>query len=378
MTEQYKLYNTQDINTLRQKIETYKKTLEALKTGDAVEDYLLMKSEVHGIKAQVSQIEGVMKQMEENKDFHTDEYEQQVEHISAQIQTVNDSINHLKQDVTFLMNKMHDVNFNLLIEKMNSMLEFQKSSEENNEIDTLKEEIYQLKQTLHAKEQPQQQPPQQQPIPQQPMQANQGHYQPSSFRKLQNLIDSSNNIEYSANEKKNNLGGRRPQYNNPAPRSNPRPMMHDPINERKRGYQQPQDPRSQLNRNVMKSKRSSKVQFKNKDSADDQDERPLLPLTQNQTDHPHQEESPQMEPALHTPAKETESPTHQALPEQSKPIQSDAERSSYYGNKTQQQWISRKIEKNAEIKKEKKEEESQNENKDKKTQKNSLFSIFKW
>ena len=76
-----KLYSAQDIENLKQKIATYRDTLTTLKSGNTIDDYLFMKSELNGFKMQVSHLEEVMGRLNDKRSMQIEEYEQQIETI---------------------------------------------------------------------------------------------------------------------------------------------------------------------------------------------------------------------------------------------------------------------------------------------------------
>ncbi|MFC0561974.1 hypothetical protein [Halalkalibacter alkalisediminis] len=194
--EQYKFNNTQDIETLRQKLGIYKQTLEGLKAGNLIEDYFLTKHECYEIKKQVSNLEGEINKMKENQDMQINRYTK-VENISEQIETVTDSIRLLKQDVALLMGKVNNSNFNDLLNKIDKLIDIQYTSissiqEGNMEIKGLKEEITQLKKQGETEKQSITTNPAQKP-------------QPSNYRQLQNILQSSKNIQAYSDEEKGNM-----------------------------------------------------------------------------------------------------------------------------------------------------------------------------
>ncbi|WP_404453345.1 hypothetical protein LG329_03380 [Virgibacillus necropolis] len=128
-----KLYSAQEIEKLKQKINIYKETLSTLKTGNSVDDYLLMKNEFYDFKKQVTNLEGVMEIMEEKQNMQIEEYEQQVNKISAQIDSLNQTVEELNQDVSALMNRLSNSDINELIERINIMIDLQDSLSMANE-----------------------------------------------------------------------------------------------------------------------------------------------------------------------------------------------------------------------------------------------------
>ena len=124
-----KIYSTQDIEKLKQKIVTYKDTLETLKKGNTVDDYLFMKSEFNGYKNQVSNLKGEMGLRDEKQSIQIEEYDQKVKKVSVQIDSLNQTVEELNQDIALIINKLkHDDN----IKKINTSVDLQDSLKADN------------------------------------------------------------------------------------------------------------------------------------------------------------------------------------------------------------------------------------------------------
>ncbi|KHF39865.1 hypothetical protein [Halalkalibacter okhensis] len=157
---QFETNKNENIKALKQKLVIYRKTLDALKGDNVVSDYLLTKEECNEIKKQVSVLEEVIQTMKEEQDLQINEYHQKIKIISGQVESVNDSIHLLKQDVAYLMNKVNNPSFDDLIQKMNQMIDIQNTSisliqKGNSEVEGLKEEITQSKLVENEKKQKQ-------------------------------------------------------------------------------------------------------------------------------------------------------------------------------------------------------------------------------
>lgn len=57
--EESKLYTTQEIEKLKQKIESYRGSLTSLKMGASIEDFLYMKQEFDGLKTQMAHLDSI-------------------------------------------------------------------------------------------------------------------------------------------------------------------------------------------------------------------------------------------------------------------------------------------------------------------------------
>ncbi|MFC0470032.1 hypothetical protein ACFFHM_05700 [Halalkalibacter kiskunsagensis] len=187
--EQSRYSSTQDIDTLKQKLVAYKKTLEALKGGGVIEDYLLPKKEYEELKNQVSTLKGEIKTMKDKQDVQIHEYEKKVEVMTTHVELVNNTMRDLKQDVSLLMSKVSNIDFSDILKKIDKMVDIQYASissikDGNNELNVLKEEIAQLKQQTNNQ-----------------ATANTDNVnqnmktKPSSYRQLQNILQSSKSIQ---------------------------------------------------------------------------------------------------------------------------------------------------------------------------------------
>ena len=101
-----KLYSAQDIENLKQKIATYRDTLTTLKSGNTIDDYLFMKSELTGFKMQASHLEEVMGRLNDKRSMQIEEYEQQIETFSQQIGSLNQTVEELNKDLSVVMGQL--------------------------------------------------------------------------------------------------------------------------------------------------------------------------------------------------------------------------------------------------------------------------------
>lgn len=185
--DRFKLNNTQDIDILKQKLATYKNTLETLKSGNVVDDYLLMKQECYAIKEQVSILEGEVQTMKEKQELQIAEYEQKAKFFSDKMESLSESFIQLQGVITNLTNTVHDLNIKELLLKIDYIVHKQKDyskDEDKYEMKILKEEIEQLKKNLSSQGKLDGIPPKN---------GVQKIY-PSSYMQLKDLIQSSKNI----------------------------------------------------------------------------------------------------------------------------------------------------------------------------------------
>ncbi|QBP40074.1 hypothetical protein [Paenisporosarcina antarctica] len=115
-----KIYSTQDIDILKQKIATYKDTLETLKTGNTVDDYLFMKTEFNGYKNQVTHLKGEMELLDEKQSIQIEEYKQKEKKFSVQIDSLNQTVGELNQDISLIMKKLTNNEVKNITETVNS------------------------------------------------------------------------------------------------------------------------------------------------------------------------------------------------------------------------------------------------------------------
>jgi hypothetical protein len=145
-----KLYSTHDIEKLKQKIATYKDTLNTLKTGSSIDGYLFIKNEFNDFKTQISHLEGLTEIMDEKQSRQIEEYEQQVEKFEVQINTLNQTIEELNQDISLIMNKLSNGDSSDLLEEINTSVGLQDSLNnthlnDESEVNHTTEEITQTK-----------------------------------------------------------------------------------------------------------------------------------------------------------------------------------------------------------------------------------------
>ncbi|WP_342505677.1 hypothetical protein [Sporosarcina sp. FSL K6-2383] len=125
-----KLYSAQDIEKLKQKIATYRDTLTTLKSGNTIDDYLFMKSELTSFKMQVSHLEGLMGRLSDKRSMQIEEYEQQLDTFSQQIGSLNKTVEELNKDLSAVMNQL----LNEGTENMNTSIDMQDTVNSNQNV----------------------------------------------------------------------------------------------------------------------------------------------------------------------------------------------------------------------------------------------------
>ncbi|WP_406946124.1 hypothetical protein ACJA3J_09280 [Halobacillus sp. SY10] len=173
--------NTAELESKMEKLSLYKEMLHSLKKTNVIDDYLLTKQGFYDSKYQT---EGVFKKMEE---YHYNA-EQRTQQLTAQLQSVTETVNGLKKDIDFIKEKMDRIQVHDLMEKMNRFMDHQnvnKKTEESSEVDRLTQEIQQLKQQIQTVQHPKEVPTGDMP----PKQNEK--VRTSEYRKLQNMLKSS-------------------------------------------------------------------------------------------------------------------------------------------------------------------------------------------
>ncbi|MCV9885440.1 hypothetical protein [Metabacillus halosaccharovorans] len=187
--DRFKLNNTQDIDILKQKLATYKNTLETLKSGNVVDDYLLMKHGCYAIKEQVSILEGEVQTMKEQQELQIAEYKKMTEFFSDKMESLSESFGQLQGEIANLTNTVNALNINELLLKIDYIVHKQKEyyseeKEENNVMKILKKEMEQLKKDLISQEK----------LDGTPKKNTVQKLYPSSYMQLKGLIQSSTGI----------------------------------------------------------------------------------------------------------------------------------------------------------------------------------------
>jgi len=174
-----KLYTAQDIEVLKQKITSYRDTLNALKTGSSIDGYLFIKNEFNDFKSQISHLGGQAEIMNDKQSAQIEGYEQQVKQFSVQINSLNQTVKELNQDISLIINKIGNDSRNDFIEPINALVDAQDNSKElvGNFI----------KETIQPKDQTS-------------ISSFQQSNRPPSFKQLQYLVTKANEIQESPSD----------------------------------------------------------------------------------------------------------------------------------------------------------------------------------
>ncbi len=110
--EDSKLYSTQEIEKLKQKINSYRETLTSLKMGTSIEDFLFMKNEFDGLKTQIAHLEGLTETLDDKQNSHIRGYDDQIKLLSTQIESLNQTIEEMNQEIFTVLNRILTIEVN--------------------------------------------------------------------------------------------------------------------------------------------------------------------------------------------------------------------------------------------------------------------------
>ena len=110
-----------DVEELKQKLIVYKQTLETMKSGSVVEDYLSMKSECYNLKKQLSELENDIKILKKKYEDHITSSNKKIDNLTEEMKSINLSIEIVKQDITALTVKIDSWNIEELRVKLETL-----------------------------------------------------------------------------------------------------------------------------------------------------------------------------------------------------------------------------------------------------------------
>ncbi|WP_027964937.1 hypothetical protein [Halalkalibacillus halophilus] len=189
--QQFKLYNSKEIEKLKEDLDVYKQTYNPNMPNDLTEYHLQLKRELYDLKRNLSQVKGVVKTMEE-KYRQLEKYEHQDQKILYSMETINDSLYKLKKDMETIRSGVEDLQITEALDKMNVIIN---RTDEN--LITVKEQLQKQKaELLETKESPKQNY----------AQASTSH--PSEYKQLQKILNT-----LSKQQQPHSLGVNRPLKN---------------------------------------------------------------------------------------------------------------------------------------------------------------------
>lgn len=110
--EESKLYTTQEIEKLKQKIESYRGSLTSLKMGTPIEDFLYMKQEFDGLKTQMAHLDSITETLDTKQNSYKKGYDDQIKLLSIQIKSLNQTIEGMNQEILAILNRFLTVEGN--------------------------------------------------------------------------------------------------------------------------------------------------------------------------------------------------------------------------------------------------------------------------
>ncbi|WP_341300795.1 hypothetical protein MHB44_21360 [Lysinibacillus sp. FSL H8-0500] len=101
-----KLYSIQELEELKQRIETYREALTSLKTETSIEDYLYMKNEFDGLKAHTVHLENLTETIDDKQNSQIKGYEEQIQLLTSQVGSLNQTIEEMNREILTVLNKL--------------------------------------------------------------------------------------------------------------------------------------------------------------------------------------------------------------------------------------------------------------------------------
>ncbi|MFJ7370685.1 hypothetical protein ACIQVU_14715 [Lysinibacillus sp. NPDC098008] len=101
-----KLYSIQELEDLKQRIEAYREALTSLKAGTSIEDYLYMKDEFDGLKAQILHLESLTETIDDKQNSQIKGYEEQIQLLTSQVTSLNQTIEEMNRDILTMLKKL--------------------------------------------------------------------------------------------------------------------------------------------------------------------------------------------------------------------------------------------------------------------------------
>ncbi|WP_394184811.1 hypothetical protein [Metabacillus halosaccharovorans] len=179
-----------DIEGLKQKLIVYKQTLETMKSGNVVEDYLIMKNECYDLIKKISKLENVIETNSDQHNVQITNISQQVAVLKEEIKSMSLSIDNVEKEIGSLTDKVNSLNIDDLMIKMDTLLSNEEIlvtsiNQEKKELADLKDELIKLKSEVLETN----------IVSQQQLTQPKTKIQPTSYQQLQSIIKSSTSIK---------------------------------------------------------------------------------------------------------------------------------------------------------------------------------------
>ncbi|WP_217586152.1 hypothetical protein [Lentibacillus saliphilus] len=162
--ERYQLYNKQDIDFLNEELKIYKRIVDSLTNSHTNNNDLQIKTELDRLKERMTIFEGEMNTMKDVQDGNLENDKKHIVELITQMEDVQEAVNQLKRDNAVILNQLKQINDKI-------------TEEEKQQLKEVKEGTSDLKTDFASGQSSQQQTP---VLP------------PSSFKQLQNLLQTTN------------------------------------------------------------------------------------------------------------------------------------------------------------------------------------------
>ncbi|GAB2543496.1 hypothetical protein [Gracilibacillus alcaliphilus] len=252
----YELYSIEDIENLKKELNTYKQTIKTITDGNLLEDYLKTKDDFYHLKIRLLELEGDMKAMENNYQEEISNHQMEERHLASQFSAITASLQQLKQDGQLIKNKLEQLPWVELSEKINQLISDQQitAMEQKKELESLKGEIAQITEWMRMKEE-----------------RAQNNLSPkrSEYKQLQGMLQPSNHVEQSLNKKNNQVNR---QHYSRTKITNEKSYYTDPQQEQKLQNREKGKIRNapyDLNRNIIIRKETPKSKSESKEAPRD-------------------------------------------------------------------------------------------------------------
>ena len=146
----FHLYNADEINKLKQELNTYKKVMKTMEADDLIEDLVKTNADYCDLIEEIIKLKGEMKMMEESYQKKIVDYDNKEQDISTQIKTLDIAFVQLREDVNKIKENMDRFRVNETTEKTNEVIQKPEQGDKaKDETDGLKSEVVQLKKEIN-------------------------------------------------------------------------------------------------------------------------------------------------------------------------------------------------------------------------------------
>lgn len=120
---QFKLYNVTEIENLKQKLEDYEQKRIPISSYKKSNKFPELHQALKESKEKNIQLKGELKRMETQYEEQINRYEQQAQHIITKLESIDDSINQLKQDISLIKGEVNSFHLQEVIGKLDQVIE---------------------------------------------------------------------------------------------------------------------------------------------------------------------------------------------------------------------------------------------------------------